>query len=141
MPEIKKKEKPAFYQQGYKRKGRSRLDDSWKRPRGSDNKKRHKCKKAGKSPSIGYGQDKRIKGMHPTGKREVLVHNLKELEAIKEDVIVRISAKIGKKLKDQMLKIAEQKKLKVANKKVKKKPIAKKKEVKKKEPQKQKVAA
>ena len=68
----------------------------------------------GKSPSIGYGQDKRIRHLHPTGKKEALVHNLTELAAVKDEA-VRIAAGVAKRLKVSILAEAEKRKLTVLN--------------------------
>lgn len=81
----------------------------------------------GKSPNIGYGQDKKIKFVHPVGKREALVHNMAELNAV-EDKVVRISATVSKRLRQKLVEEAQKKKLVVLNSgKIKKvqKPIKK----------------
>ena len=112
---IKKKKKPKFLRPNYKRSSRKRIKDNWRRQRGIDNKKRIKKKYMGKSPSIGYSQDKRIRGFHPSGTKEVLVTNIKELENAPKDALIRISSKIGKKLKTKMLEIANKLNLKIVN--------------------------
>ncbi len=112
--EIKKRTKPTFARPNYGRTSRSRIKANWRRPRGIDNKKRFKWAYMGASPSIGYGQDKRIKDVHPAGKKEARVENLAQLEAV-SDRFVRIAAGVGKKLKTKMLALAKSKHLRVLN--------------------------
>jgi large subunit ribosomal protein L32e len=112
---IKKKKKPKFLRPNYGRSSRKRIKDNWRRPRGIDNKKRIKKRYMGKSPSIGYSQDKKIRGLHPSGKKEILITNLKELENAPKDSLIRISSKIGKKLKIKILELAKKLNLKILN--------------------------
>jgi len=112
MPQ--KKVKPKFLRPNYGRSSRARVKGNWRRQRGEDNKKRVKKAHMGKSPSIGYGQDKRIRYLHPVGKKEVLVHNMSELAAVKDEA-VRIASGVAKRLKASILAEAEKKKLIVLN--------------------------
>ncbi|MFN7088501.1 MAG: eL32 family ribosomal protein [Candidatus Paceibacteria bacterium] len=77
---VKKKSKPKFnvLNAGFKK----RVKDRWRKPRGIDNKKRVRFAWAGASPRIGYKNASEIRGMHPSGKFEVLVHNVAELKAV-----------------------------------------------------------
>lgn len=125
MPQ--KKVKPKFLRPNYGRSSRARVKGNWRRQRGEDNKKRIGKAHMGKSPNIGYGQDKKIKFVHPVGKREALVHNMAELNAV-EDKVVRISATVSKRLRQKLVEEAQKKKLVVLNSgKIKKvqKPIKK----------------
>ncbi|MEM1689350.1 MAG: 50S ribosomal protein L32e [Candidatus Hadarchaeales archaeon] len=93
-----------------------RLDESWRRPRGKDSKMRLQIK--GKPPlvSIGYRSPKSERDLHPCGLKEVLVHNLKELEKVDPSTqAIRISSTVGKRLKTQILKVAQERKIKVLN--------------------------
>ncbi|MDE1797924.1 MAG: 50S ribosomal protein L32e [Candidatus Micrarchaeota archaeon] len=110
----KKKHKPTFARPNYGRKSRERIKANWRRPRGIDNKKGFKWKYMGASPSIGYGADRSIFGFHPSGKKEVLVENMSQLEAAKECVI-RIAGGVGGKLRAKLVAKAAGKKLKVVN--------------------------
>ncbi|MFH1306455.1 MAG: eL32 family ribosomal protein [Candidatus Micrarchaeota archaeon] len=111
---IKKKKKPKFLRPNYGRSSRKRIKKNWRRQRGIDNKKRVKKAHMGKSPSIGYGQAKAIRFLHPKGKKEILVRNLSELAEVK-DCLVRISASIGKKLRIKLMEEAAKRKLIVLN--------------------------
>lgn len=67
-------------------------------------------------PSIGYKAPRELRFLHPSGLKEVLVHSLKELEGIKpEREVARIAARVGKKKRQEILKRAEELKIKVLN--------------------------
>ncbi len=88
----------------------------WRRPRGTHNKKRMKFQWCGALPKVGYRNNLSIRGMHPTGKKEVLVHNLSELEVLKgTSCVVRFSSTIGAKKIKIMDEIAKKHNLFVVN--------------------------
>jgi len=91
-----------------------KLKDSWRRPRGHQNKLRKGKKSKGKKPNVGYGtQDK---GKHPSGYYEKIVHNTKELEDVnEEEEAVRIGGTVGKRKKKEITENAEKMGLKVLN--------------------------
>ncbi len=66
----------------------------WRKPRGSHNKKRMGFQWTGASPKVGYKNPEAIRGLHSSGKREVLVNNTKDLEGLK-DVLVRVAGGVG----------------------------------------------
>ncbi len=112
-----KKDKPSFnvLNESSKKTVKSR----WRKPRGTHNKKRMGMAWAGASPNIGYKNPEGERYKHPNGTMEVLVHNVGDLEGLKE-VSVRISAKVGAKKKADIEKKAKEAGLKVLNSKVKK---------------------
>lgn len=88
----------------------------WRKQRGSQSKIRRKLKGKRKMPSPGYGAPKNLRYLHPSGLKEVLVYNLKDLEKINpEKEAVRIAHTVGKKKRSEILKKAEEMKLKVLN--------------------------
>lgn len=93
MAEKKKKPKFSVPNLGFFKSVKKR----WRKPRGTANKKRMKYKFMGSLPKVGYKNSKALRGMHPSGKAEVLVRNLAELEAAKESQAVRIASGIGNK--------------------------------------------
>ncbi len=107
--------KPQFIRQlarTYKR----RLGLKWRKPRGSQSKLRKHMKSKGFIPSVSYGTPKALRYLHPSGLKEVLVSNMKDLERI--DVgkdAAKISHGVGKKKKLEILKKAEELKIKVLN--------------------------
>ncbi|MFH0817314.1 MAG: eL32 family ribosomal protein [Candidatus Micrarchaeota archaeon] len=111
---VKKKEKPKFRQKNYGRPSRRRIKDRWRRPRGTDNKKKLKLKEHGSEPNIGWRNAKSIRGIHPHGAYEVLVNNVGELADAKGRLI-RIAGSVGKKKRLAIVKKAEEMKLTVLN--------------------------
>jgi large subunit ribosomal protein L32e len=89
-----------------------KLKESWRRPRGLDNKMRRKIKGWPPTVSTGYKGPKDARGLHPSGYREVLVHNAKEISEVDpKSEAARIAHTVGKKKRVQI--IAEAKKRKV----------------------------
>lgn len=96
----------------------ARIKESWRRPKGIDNKMRLEVKGWPARVKIGYRSPKKIRGLHPSGLRPVLVQSkrqLTELEKLKDKVIVIISSKVGKKTKREITEMAKQLDLKVSN--------------------------
>ena len=94
-----------------------KLGIKWRRPRGKTSKMRRY--EAGKPamPAIGYRTPKSTRYLHPSGFKDVLVKNMKELEALDPvSEAARISASIGKRKKDEMLQKAYELGIKVLNK-------------------------
>ncbi len=88
----------------------------WRKPRGTHNKKRMKFKFMGASPKVGYRNPDSIRGMHPSGSREVLVNNLAELESLGEaKVVVRIASGVGSKKRKALEEKAKTLKLVILN--------------------------
>jgi len=108
------RKKPKFKRwmfQAYKR-----IKEAWRRPKGLHSKLRKRIKSKGKIPSPGYGAPKNLKYLHPSGFKEVLVHNFKELEKIEpKKEAARIAHTVGKKKRKEILKKAEELKIKVLN--------------------------
>ncbi len=103
-----KKSKPAFVRAESWRF--DRFSESWRRPRGLDNKIRRKIKGWPPGPSAGYMGPKVARGLHPSGYEEVLVHNVDEVaKIVPETQAVRIAHTVGAKKRMQI--IAEAKKL------------------------------
>jgi len=117
----KHKKHPQFLRPNYGRKSRSRIGIAWRRPRGIDNKKRTKLQKMGASPNIGYGKPASVRHTHPSGKKEVRVENMMQLQAMigagakASEYAVRIAAGVGKKKKKGMVEAAQQAGLVVLN--------------------------
>jgi len=81
----------------------SRLDERWRAPMGKDSKTRKSKKGWPPMPSIGYRRGKGTRDIHPSGKREALIENLKDVEELKGlDVIGRISGRVGRKKRREM---------------------------------------
>ena len=113
---LKKKKKPHWHRQlshHFKRIGKL----GWRRPRGKDSKQKRKMASRGHRVEIGYRQDKRIRGLHPSGFREAMVFNVNGLSGLDSKTqAVRIGSSVGKKKRMEIIKKAEEMKLKVLNK-------------------------
>jgi len=97
-----------------------RLEDSgWRKPKGLDNKMRIQRKGWPPIVKIGYRKIKIARNLHPSGLIEVLVHNVKDLTNLdKNKHIVRISGKVGKKKRLEIIEAANKLGLKIANAKI-----------------------
>jgi len=110
----KKEKEPDFVRQESWRY--KRIKESWRRPRGIDSKMRLEVKGWPKRVKVGYRGPKLARGLHPTGKKEVLIHNVKELEALNpKEEVARIASSVGKKKRMEILKKAKELGIKVLN--------------------------
>ncbi len=113
-----KQRKPEFRRYCWNKKLRLR-DKSWRRPRGLHNKlrKRYGGKWSGRiTVNVGFGSPKAVRGLHPSGYVEVLVHNVKELEGLDpEKHAVRIASSVGMKKRLEIEARAAELGLKVLN--------------------------
>ncbi len=111
---VNPRKKSKFLKQGAKYL--KRVKKKWKKPRGRHSKLKVKEKSKGAMPKIGYGAPKNLRGLHPSGFKEVLIQNLTDLESIdKEKEAGRISHKIGKKKRKNILERAEKLGIKILN--------------------------
>jgi len=109
------RKKPTFLRPNTR--SRKRLGLKWRRVRGLHGKIRRHEKGKGKMPTIGYGAPKELRCLHPSGFREVLISNFNDLQKIDPKTeAARVSHSVGKKKKVEMLKKAEELKIKVLNK-------------------------
>jgi len=113
---MQKRKKPKFKRQ--KQHSKKRVSRTgWKKPRGTDSKQRKGKKSRGKHPKIGYRQAKTIRGKHPSGFEEIMITNLKNLQEINPKTqAIRLSSSLGYKKKQQIIKKAEEQKIKILNK-------------------------
>jgi len=94
-----------------------RIKENWRRPRGIDSKMRLKKKGYPKMPDIGYGSPKLVRGLHPSGFREVLVYNPSQLDNLDPSrEAIRIAHSVGKKKRMEIIKKAEELGIRVLNK-------------------------
>lgn len=83
----------------YKRLSKS----GWRRPKGMDNSQRKNLKYRGSKVRIGHGKVSTARGLHPSGFREVMVHNSMDLEKINPaNEAARIGATVGGRKREQI---------------------------------------
>jgi len=129
-----KKKKPKFVRQESWRY--KRLDESWRRPKGIDNKMRRKIKGWPPTVSIGYRGPKIASGLHPSGHREVLIHNVNELKKVNPNTqAIRIAHTVGKRKRADILVEARKTKVKILNFKEPKESIREEKETEEEKPE------
>lgn len=97
---------------------RSKLGTSWRRPKGIDNKLRHAFKGYPAVVKVGYRTPTAARGLHPSGKRPVLVQNQRELFALdpKTECGV-ISSKVGGQKRLSLESLAAERGILVVNEK------------------------
>ncbi len=93
-----------------------RLGNAWRRPKGKHSKMReHK----GYRPPVvdsGYRGPKKVRGLHPSGFKEVLVHNVRDLEKVNpEREAIRIASRVGVKKRTEIEKRAKELNIRVLN--------------------------
>ncbi len=109
-----RKKRPKFRRQESWRY--KRLRTGWRRPVGIDNTMRHHKRGWPKIVRIGFRGPKAVRGLTSTGKVEVLVHNVKEIEQIDVDVqVARIASAVGIKKKVDMTNRADELNIKIIN--------------------------
>ncbi len=106
--------KPAFVRQESWRD--SKFSESWRRPRGLDNKIRQKVKGWPAGPSTGYKGPKIARGLHPSGYREVIVYNVEDVATVDSTTqAIRIAHTVGKRKRVLIITEAEKLQVKVLN--------------------------
>lgn len=87
-----------------------RLEDVWRSPRHFlDNKIRLQRKGFPPMVKVGYRGPRAVRGLHPSGFEEVLVSSVKDLLGLDPAKhAIRISAKVGKKKRGEIIKKAEE---------------------------------
>ena len=110
-----KKKTPSFRRTEwfrYKRLSRS----GWRAPHGMDNKQRRNYKSRGSLVRIGHGKVAAARFLHPSGFREVMVHNTNDLEAIDpETEAARVGASVGGRKREHIYARADELGVRVLN--------------------------
>lgn len=111
--EIKKKRPDFVRQESWRYK---RLDEAWRKPKGIDSKIRLEVKGWPAKVKVGYRGPSAVRGLHPSGLRDVLVHNLQELEKLdpKKDA-ARIASTVGARKRERLIVRARELGIKVLN--------------------------
>ena len=94
-----------------------RLSGSWRKPKGIDNKMRKEKKGYPSRVKVGYGIPKEVRGIHPSGLKQVMIQNMRALERLadQEGIVVVISARMGDRQKKLITEKARNMGLRVSN--------------------------
>ncbi|MDZ7701434.1 MAG: 50S ribosomal protein L32e [Halobacteriales archaeon] len=106
--------KPQFNRQDYHKK--KRVPSSWRRPRGSHSKQRKHQKGKGQHVKSGFRSPAAVRGRHPSGFEEVLVHRPADLDGLDADrQAVRIASAVGGRKRERIEDRAADEELRVLN--------------------------
>ena len=95
-----------------------RIKDSWRRPKGKDNKMRLHKRGFPPLPKVGYRTPRLVRGLHPSGFREVLIYNVNDIKKLVTDPsrqAIRIAASVGKRKRMAIIEYAITHNIKVLN--------------------------
>jgi large subunit ribosomal protein L32e len=93
-----------------------RLAESWRRPKGKDNKMRRQLSGVPRLVKIGYRGPKKARGLHPSGFTDNLVFNVNDLERLDPAAdAARIGHAVGQRKRLLILAEARNKGIKVLN--------------------------
>lgn len=108
------KKKKKFKRENSHKKAQT--PESWRRPRGRHSRIRLEVNGAPAKPKAGYRTDKDIRGLHPSGYEEVMVHNTDDLEKVDpENEAVRIGSTVGGRKRAEIIEKADDEEIKVLN--------------------------
>ena len=110
-----KKKTPSFRRTEwfrYKRLSRS----GWRAPHGMDNKQRRNYKYRGSLVRIGHGKVAEARFLHPSGFREIMVHNIADLETVDpETQAARVGSTVGGRKREHIYSRADELGIRVLN--------------------------
>jgi len=111
---VRAAKRARFHRGGFGTK--KQLSDSWRRPRGLQSKQRMQKKAKGAHPTPGYGSPIAVRGLHPSGFEDILVHNPMEIEGLDASKqAIRIAGAVGMKKREQMQARATELGLRILN--------------------------
>src|SRR5215216_3904606 len=106
--------RPKFVRQESWRYGR--LAETWRKPKGKDNKMRRQLSGAPRLVKIGYRSPRKARGLHPSGYTDNIVFNANDLASLDPSKdAARIAHAIGKRKRLLILAEARTKGIKVLN--------------------------
>jgi len=90
--------------------------DEWRKPQGGQSKLRRHFGYRWNLPSIGYRGPRAVRGLHPSGFQEILVHNERQLEGLDATKqAVRIAHGVGARKREMIEKACDDKGLRILN--------------------------
>ncbi|VVB61514.1 50S ribosomal protein L32e [uncultured archaeon] len=111
--QIKKRTPHFLRDEGFRYK---RIPKNWRRPTGYTSKLRINLKYRPSKVRVGFRSPKIVRGLHPSGFKEVMIHTVKELETIDpKKQAVRIGGTVGTKKRLDIAKRAGELDIRVLN--------------------------
>ena len=89
-------------------------EESWRKPKGRHNKMR--LRRKSHVQTISFSSPKAVKGLHSSGKEEIMIFNINDLAKVdKKEQVARLSSTLGTKKRLDILKKAFKEKIKILN--------------------------
>lgn len=111
--QIKKRTPHFLRDEGFRYK---RIPKNWRRPTGYTSKLRMNLKYRPSKVRVGFRSPKLVRGLHPSGFQEVIIHTVKELDAIDpKKQAVRIGSTVGTKKRLEIAKKAGERDIRLLN--------------------------
>ncbi|MGC8584816.1 MAG: 50S ribosomal protein L32e [Thermoplasmata archaeon] len=108
------RKRPAFLRQEWFRY--KKLGKTWRRPKGKHSKMRERKKYRPPMVDSGYRGPKKVRGLHPSGYRDILVYNVKQLMEINPEMdAIRIAGSVGKRKRKEIYERAKSLGIKILN--------------------------
>lgn len=93
-----------------------KLDESWRYPKGRDNKVRLQYKGYPPKVKVGYRSPKLVRYLHPSGKKEILIYRIEDLFTVDPlTEVVRIASNVGQRKRLQIIQFAQKFGIQVTN--------------------------
>ncbi len=84
-----------------------RLGEKWRKPKGISSKRRRKYKSKYPIVSVGYKKPEQLRRLHPSGLKELLVRNIKDMDNKNPKIYgIRFSSKLSRKKRLELQNIA-----------------------------------
>jgi large subunit ribosomal protein L32e len=92
------------------------MESKWKSTRGNSSGVRQKWRGRRATVNPGYGSPKEVKGLHSSGLEKIMVNNAAELQALNHNTQgAVIASSVGNRKRAELLKLAQEKKIRVLN--------------------------
>lgn len=110
----KSAQRPKFRRQEWFRY--QKFGDEWRKPQGGQSKLRRHFGYRWNLPSVGYRGPRAVRGLHPSGFQEVLVHHERQLHTLDAKTqAVRIAHGVGARKRELIEKACDERGLRVLN--------------------------
>ena len=115
VKQILKKKKPKFQRQQTNQYSKLKNKSSWRRPKGLQSKLRLRKRGHRKIPTVGFKTPKKLLNLNSLNKIDKIVHNIFDLDKLKDAESPIISKTVGRQKKILLLKEIKKRGLKLSN--------------------------